>query len=172
MKKLNLSLIVLIITSALFVSCKKDNNEVVSSTNLATGKCKVVATVGGESYSSSDLVSLVAKSSGILNIASGTASLPIQQFVFILPAEIPVGTYNFATSDDAVDGIMTAAYSKTALSGSSVAFAAANDRDNEFTIVVTKSTATEIEATFSGTLYNETTSTNTTVTNGKLAAKF
>lgn len=168
--KIKSFIIMMITCSAILISCKKtDPNP--SSANLATGKSIITATVGGSGFSSSDLVSSAARSSGILNINGATASLPIQQFLFVLPAEVPVGTYNFATSDDAVDGIMSVSYSKTDGSSSS-GFAASNDRDNEFTLVVTKSTATEMEATFSGTLYNETTSTTTSVTNGKLAAKF
>ena len=67
---------------------------------------------------------------------------------------------------------MTAAYSKTETSGSFVGFGAANDRDDEFILVITKSTSTELEGTFSGKLYNESEGTETTVTNGKIAAKF
>ena len=84
----------MITCSAILISCKKtDPNS--GSSNLATGKCRISATVGGVNYASTDAVSIVGKSSGILNIASGTASLPIQQFTFILPATIAVGTYNY-----------------------------------------------------------------------------
>jgi len=169
MRKTKFIFAMFIALSTLLASCKKSDD--VSSGSLATGKSRVTATVGGESYSSSDLVSTVVKSSGILNIASGTASLPIKQFVFILPANVAVGTYDFATSDDDVDGIMSVAYTKTDGS-TAVGFAAANDRDNAFTLVITKSTDTELEGTFSGTLYNEDNATTTTVTNGKVAAKF
>lgn len=170
MRKIKFIAVMFIALTTLLVSCKKSDDG--SSSNLATGKSRITATVGGESYSSSDLISTVAKSSGIINIASGTASLPIKQFVFILPTSITTGTYNFATSDDNIDGIMTTAYTKTDGAGA-IGYAASNDdRGNAFTLIVTKSTATEIEATFSGTLYNEDDATTTTVTNGKLAAKF
>ena len=169
MKKINLTLIFLMTLSTIFISCKKENSDDVSSANLATGKCKITATVNGTSFSSSDLISTAARSSGILNISGGTSSLPIQLFMFLLPAEVPVGTYNFATDRT---HIKTVSYSKTDISGATVAGAAANDRDNQFTIVITKSTATELEATFSGTLYNEDDETSFPVTNGKLAAKF
>ena len=173
--------------STIFISCKKENSDDVSSANLATGKCKITATVNELKIKlhqkeftissstvfpiiiPSDLISTAARSSGILNISGGTSSLPIQLFMFLLPAEVPVGTYNFAT--DRTD-IKTVSYSKTDISGATVAGAAANDRDNQFTIVITKSTATELEATFSGTLYNEDDETSFPVTNGKLAAKF
>ena len=169
MRKINFIFAMFIAVSTLLVSCKKSDN--VSSAKLASGKCKVTATVGGEAYSSTDLVSTVAKSAYIINIASGTASLPIKQFVFILPANITAGTYNFATDDDGTVGIMTTAYTKTD-GGTAKGFAAANDRDNEFTLVITKATATELEGTFSGTLYNEDDNTTTSVTNGKVAAKY
>ncbi len=170
MRKINFILAIFIAVSTLLVSCKKSDK--VSSENLSPGKCKVSATVGGEAYSSTDIVSTVAKSAYIINIASGTASLPIKQFVFILPANIAAGTYNFATDDDGTVGIMTTAYTKTD-GGSATGFAAANDdRGNQFILVITKATATEIEGTFSGTLYNEDTNTTTSVTNGKVAAKY
>ena len=169
MRKIKFIIVLFIAASTLLVSCKK--SDVVSSSKLASGKCKVTATVGGEGYSSSDIVSMVAKSASIINIASGTASLPVKQFVFLLPTNIKTGTYNFETDDDGVVGIMNTAYTKTDGSTTS-GFAASNDRDNKFVLVITKATATELEGTFSGTLYNEDSGTTTSVTNGKLAAKY
>jgi len=156
-------LTILIVCSTLLTTgCKKDT----TSANLSSGKSQISASVSGtvsSSFSSSILVSTVAKSTDLINVSGGTASVPIQQFMFILPANIAVGTYTFSTLPS--NSIINVTYTNGGTGW------AAGEGDN-FTLRVTTATATDLEATFSGTLKNDTDKTTVTVTNGKLAAKY
>lgn len=149
--------------SLLFIGCKKDKTAGDSS-SLSPGKCQISCTVSGTtsgSFSSVDVVSTATKSGSIMNISGATASIPIQLMMFLIPTGFSTGSHNLATSDD-----FAVTYTKD-----SNGWAAGNVGD-DFTINITKNDGTYFDATFSGTLTNDTDHTTVTVSNGKIAARF
>jgi hypothetical protein len=157
-------LLALFALSFLIVSCKKDDNNNSGSSNLDPGKSQISCNVSGavsSSFSSVLLTSGALKSGLLMNISGGTTSLPIQMMMFIIPSDITVGTHNLTTNEE-----FTVSYSSNETGWS------AGNIGDDFTLTVTKNTATEFEGTFSGKLINEENETFVNITNGKIAAKF
>lgn len=150
-------------------ACKK--SESVSADKLKPGKSKISLSASGAtsgSFSSDDLMSTVGKSSALINISASSVNLKTfttEIVVLILSADITPGTYALKSMSSS-NATPTFAYTK-----GSTGWAAA-PAENDFTLVVTKATATEIEGTFSGKANNDSEHTEVTITNGKFAAKY
>lgn len=163
-KLLSLSLFLTVVI--LFSGCKKDEADPSGAESLSPGKSQISCTITGaatSSFSSNILLSSVLKSTDLMNISGSAISGTTAEIVMmILPANITAGTYTSASNDS---GDFAFSYSNGA-----VGWAA--DVSPVFTVVVTKSTATEIEGTFSGILNNDDLGNQVTVKDGKFAAKF
>jgi hypothetical protein len=162
-----LSVISFFISTVLLLSaCKKDETNDTGASSLQPGKSQISCTVSGaasSSFSSNIMLSTVLKSTDLMNISGSVVSGTTAEIVMIiLPANITAGTYTSASNNS---GDFAFSYSN-----GSVGWAA--DVDPVFTVVVTKSTATEIEGTFSGILNNDNFNTQVTIKDGKFAAKF
>ncbi len=147
------------------------NSDPVSSNNLNPGSSKITCSISGAvsgSFASDDKVSRVIKSSGLINISGGfvnTQTFTSETVIIILSANVAPGSYNLKSLPaSAVTPSFT--YSKM-----SVGWVAAPS-ENDFTVVVTKATATEIEGTFSGKANNDSDKTEITISNGSFAAKY
>lgn len=90
---------------------------------------------------------------------SGTTT---EMVMLILPANVTAGTYTSASNNS---GDFAFSYTNGSLGW-------AADVSPVFTVIVTRSTATEIEGTFSGILNNQDLGSQVTVKEGKFAAKF
>jgi hypothetical protein len=161
-----LSLTLFLTTAILFSGCKKDESDTSGAESLSPGKSQISCTVSGaatSSFSSNILVSTVAKSTDLINISGSAISGTTAEIVMmILPATITPGTYTSANNSSDYFGF--------SYSNGSVGWAA--DVSPVFTVIVTKSTATEIEGTFSGILNNDNLGSQVTLKDGKFAAKF
>jgi hypothetical protein len=164
--KLKLLAINLLLLSVIFNGCKKDETEDPGAASLSPGQSQISCTVTGaasSSFKSNVLISSVLRSSSLMNISGSTLSgMTTEMVLMILPANITTGTY---TSESNNSGDFAFSYSN-----GSTGWAA--DVSPVFTVVVTKSTATEIEGTFSGVLTNDTDNTQVTIKDGKFAAKY
>lgn len=161
----NLIIIFAVMVTFFTLGCKKDDN---NNSSLSAGKSRVSLTASGATsgnFSSIDLTSTVAKSSYEINLSANyvnTTTFTSEMVMMLLPADIAVGTYNLSTLSTVLP---TFSYSKGTTGW------AAGPGDN-FTIVVTKATATEIEGTFSGTAHNDDDMTTVTISNGKFYAVY
>lgn len=153
-------------TAILFSGCKKDETDNSGASSLSPGKSQISCTVSGgatSSFNSNILLSSVLKSTDLMNISGSAVTGTTAEIVMmILPANIAAGTYTSASNNS---GDFAFSYSN-----GSVGWAA--DVSLVFTVVVTKSTSTEIEGTFSGILNNDDLGNQVTVKDGKFAAKF
>lgn len=167
MKNLHHYLIVLTVFASLgFTGCSKVKNAVSSS--LGVGQCEVKATVSGAvstSYSSNNLSSAVAKTNLLMNMNSSSIS-PIRMFTILLPANIATGTYNLKNNKTLNGAVFTYVHDN-----GSTGWVASSDNTDDFIFVVTKSTTSEIEGTFSGNMHNDN-KTSITVSGGSFKAKF
>lgn len=159
--------LIILLTLLGFSSCTK----VTEATGglLGVGQCEVKASVAGAvstTYTSNNLTSTAAKSGLMLNFNSTTIS-PVRMFTILLPVKIATGSYNLK-NNDALGGISFAYVHDNGGTG----FAASSNNDDDFIFVVTKSTATEIEGTFSGNMHNDDAGTSVKITNGSFRAKF
>jgi len=161
-----LSLTLFLTTVILFSECKKDEADTSGTSSLSPGKSQISCTVSGaatSSFNSNILLSSVLKSTDLMNISGSTFSGTTTEMVMmILPANITTGTYTSANSNS---GYFSFSY----INGS---VGWASDVSPVFTVIVTRSTATEIEGTFSGILNNDDLGNQVTVKDGKFAAKF
>ena len=169
MKKiLQFAAVAMLLTGTLISCSKKDSSTTTttSSSSLAAGKCQISAKISGAtsaSFSSTLLMSSALKNATLINLSGGSASgLVVEQMLLGMSSNLSVGTYNFATDKT---GLFAFSYAKDGKG-----WAAADGDD--FTVNITKSTATEIEGTFSGKMINETEKTTITVSEGKFAGKF
>lgn len=158
-----------IIFALLFVlvSCKKGNP---LSQAISAGKCEIKASISGAvsaSYKSDALGSNVIKNNMIMNLASSTVSLPTSQFVIIMPANVATGTYNFQTQNGATGFAVSYAHQN-----GSGGWATGSGADEAFTLTVTKSSSSEVEGTFSGTMRNDEKNSTINISNGSFKAKF
>jgi hypothetical protein len=170
-KKITLALFVAVLL--LTVGCIKDeaNDPAgLSADSLAPGKSTISLSATGavtSTFKSMDMVSTVLKGSVLMNIAGSsvnTTTFKSEMVMIILPVNITVGTHNFSNSNPN----FSIAYTNDVNGWS-------NDDSKQFSIVVTKATATGIEGTFSGTLVQDTDKGNkseVTIKNGKFAAKY
>jgi len=160
------SLSLFLTTALLFSGCKKDETNDTGVASLSPGKSQISCTISDaatSSFNSNILLSSVLKSSDLINISgSAVTGMTAEIVMMILPADITTGTYTSASNNS---GDFSFSYSNGSLGW-------AADVSPIFTVVVTKSTATEIEGTFSGSLINETLENQVSVTNGKFAAKY
>ncbi|NVO20698.1 MAG: hypothetical protein HXX13_13435 [Bacteroidetes bacterium] len=149
-----------------FSSCKKEDSGSNSAASLNSGQSQVNCTVSGaasSSFKSNTMISTVLKSTDLINISgSALVGTSAQIVMIILPANATTTTYT-SKSNNSGDFAFS-------FSDGSTGWAA--DSDHDFSVVVTKVTATEIEGTFSGTLVNDDTNTQVTVKDGSFAAKF
>lgn len=161
-----ISLTLFLASVLLFSGCKKDETENPGAASLASGKSQISCTISGaasSSFNSNIQLSTVLKSSDLMNISgSAISGMGAEIVMMILPANITTGTYTSASNNS---GDFAFSYSN-----GSVGWAA--DVSPVFTVVVTKSTSTEIEGTFSGILTNDDQGNQVTVKDGKFAAKF
>jgi hypothetical protein len=161
-----LSLSLFLTALILFAGCKKDESDDSGAASLSPGKSQISCTISGaatSSFNSNLQLSTVLKSTDLMNISGSAITGTTAEIVMmILPANITTGTYTSASNNS---GDFAFAYSN-----GSVGWAA--DVSPVFTVVVTKSTATEIEGTFSGILTNDDLGNEVTVKDGKFAAKF
>lgn len=181
MKKQLFSLIFLISSTVVvsqFSSCSKADEKVSptptpSKPSLAKGKSNVSANLTGAytgNYKSSEMMSTVAKSSSVINIASATSSALggsgglSEQFMILLPADIAVGTYTTRE-------LTGASFTYVGSNGVSASGWTSGGFETNITFKVTKYTAEEIEGIFEGTMGEEETNTRITA-NGSFAAKF
>ncbi|HOZ85552.1 MAG TPA: hypothetical protein PK191_08685 [Niabella sp.] len=151
----------------LLFGCQKGNP---LSQALSAGKCEIKATVSGavsSNYSSDALGSNAIKNSMLMNLASSTVSLPTSQFVIILPANVATGTYPFKTQQGATG--FAVSYVHQNGSGS---WATGSGGDENFTLTITKSSSSEIEGVFNGTMKNDQKNSTITISNGSFKAKF
>lgn len=150
-----------------FMGCDKAKDAV---TSLSAGKCEVKATISGAvsaSYSSDLMGSTAIKNGLLMNLGSATVSLPIKQFVLIIPANVTTGTYQMKSLNGSAGWAMSYVHNNGA-----DGWATGAGADEDFTVVVTKATATEVEGTFSGKMVNDEKKTSINVTNGSFKAKF
>jgi hypothetical protein len=161
-----LSLTLFLTTALLFSGCKDDETDNSGADSLSPGKSQISCTVSGaatSSFNSNIQLSTVLKSTDLMNISGSAFTGTTAEIVMIiLPANITTGTYTSASNNS---GDFAFSYSN-----GSVGWAA--DVSPVFTIIVTKSTATEIEGTFSGILNNDDLGNQVTIKDGKFAAKF
>jgi|APIni6443716594_1056825.scaffolds.fasta_scaffold49335_3 hypothetical protein len=162
-----LSLLTLFLTIAiLFAGCKEDEADDSGAASLSPGKSQISCTISGaatSSFNSNIQLSTVLKSTDLMNISgSAVTGMTAEIIMMILPANITTGTYTSASNNS---GDFAFSYSN-----GSVGWAA--DISPVFTVIVTKSTATEIEGTFSGILTNDDLGNQVTIKDGKFAAKF
>ncbi|MFA6150712.1 MAG: hypothetical protein WC716_05285 [Chitinophagaceae bacterium] len=158
-------------------SCTKKDSKTAtptpSSPTLAKGKSSVTATITGTytgTFKSNEVMSSVAQSSSIINIASATSSALggsgglSEQFMIILPANIAVGTYN-------TRNLTGSSFTYVGSNGISASGWTSGGFETNIVFKVTKSTAEEIEGTFEGTMGEE--EKNTTISaKGTFTAKF
>ncbi len=157
--------LLIIMSTTMFMSCKKDNTTTNGAPNLSPGKAQLSLTASGATsgdFKSVDLTSNAAKTDLLINISGSNASIPIKMLMFSCPKSIATGTYNFNDSSD--DGILLT-YS---VNGDGWA---ASQGDN-FTVTIVKNDGTNFEANFSGTMKNDDNNTTINVTNGKIYGKF
>jgi hypothetical protein len=161
-----LSLSLFLTALFLFSGCKKDEADTSGAASLSPGKSQISCTVSGaatSSFNSNIQLSSVLKSTDLMNISgSALSGMGAEIVMMILPADITAGTYTSASNNS---GDFAFSYSNGSLGW-------AADVSPVFTVVVTKSTATEIEGTFSGILNNDDLGNQVTVKDGKFAAKF
>ncbi|MCO5230659.1 MAG: hypothetical protein M9958_05845 [Chitinophagales bacterium] len=164
-----LNFIILLSSLLIFNACKKDESSN-KAAELQAGHSMVTLTASGATsgdFKSNDLTSLVSKSGFEINLSASsvnTSTLSTEMVMMLLPADITAGTYNLKTMPSSAV-LPTFSYMK-----GSTGWAAA-PTDN-FTIVVSKATSTEIEGTFSGTLHNDSDGTDVTISKGTFAAKY
>lgn len=160
------SLSLFLTTTLLFSGCKKDETNDTGVASLSPGKSQISCTISDaatSSFNSNILLSSVLKSSDLINISgSAVTGMKAEIVMMILPADITTGIYTSASNNS---GDFSFSYSNGSLGW-------AADVSPVFTVVVVKSTVTEIEGTFSGTLINETLGNQVSVTNGKFVAKY
>ncbi|MBK7213227.1 MAG: hypothetical protein IPH88_08050 [Bacteroidales bacterium] len=161
-----LSLSMFLTSVLLFTGCKKEETDDSGAASLLPGKSQISCTVSGaatSSFNSNIQLSSVLKSDVLMNISgSSVTGMSSEIVMLILPANVTAGTY---TSESNNSGDFAFSYSKGADGW-------AADVSPVFTVVVTKSTATEIEGTFSGVLNNDNLGNQVTIKDGKFAAKF
>lgn len=166
MKRKLFSLTLFLATVLLFSGCKKDESAASGASTLQPGKSQISCTVTGaasSAFNSNIMLSTVLKSTDLMNISGSAVTGTTAEIVMmILPANITTGTYTSASNNS---GDFAFSYSN-----GSVGWAA--DVSPVFTVVVTKSTSTEIEGTFSGVLKNDDLGNQVTVKDGKFAAKY
>lgn len=156
--------LVLVFTS---MGCKKGNE---FSQSLNAGKCEIKASITGAvsaTYSSDALGSNVINNSVLINLASSNIKLPVSQFVLIIPVSAKLGTYNFKTMNGAAG--WAASYVHQNGSGG---WATGAGADNDFTLTITKATASELEGDFYGTMRNDEKNSTIQISNGSFKAKF
>ncbi len=151
---------------SLLSGCKKEESDNSGATSLLPGKSQISCTVSGaatSSFNSNIQLSSVLKSDVLMNISgSSFTGMSTEIVLMILPANIATGTYTSASNNSG----------DFAFSYSNGADGWAADVSPVFTVIVTKSTATEIEGTFSGVLNNDDLGSQVTIQDGKFAAKF
>lgn len=161
-----LSLSLFLTTILLFSACKKDDKTDSGASSLQPGQSQISCTISGaasSSFKSNVMISTVLKSNYLMNISgSSITGTGTEIVMLILPAAVTTGTYTSASNNS---GDFAFSYSNGATGW-------AADVSPVFTVVVTKSTATEIEGTFSGVLNNDDLNNQVTVKDGKFAAKF
>lgn len=171
MRKFLLSVSMMLALGLLFVSCKKDSASN-NNSNVPAGKSAVSCTYSGAAsgtYSSDLSLSTCAKSSSLVNLASGslTGLASVNQGMMILPLSISVGNHAQGT-DGSADGIT---FSLTINNGSQ-SWVTGGATATGFTVNVTRNDATGIEGTFSGQLGNDTDNSVVTITNGTFKGTF
>lgn len=157
----------LFLTTVLFFSgCKKDETDDSGAASLSPGKSQISCTISGaatSTFNSNIQISTVLKSTDLMNISGSAISGTTAEIVMmILPANIATGTYSSASNNS---GDFAFSYSNGSVGW-------ASDVSPVFTVIVTKSTATEIEGTFSGILNNDDLGNQVTIKDGKFAAKY
>ena len=153
-----------------FYSCSKDSSSsstsAPSASGLAAGKSAISFNYSGAasgSFASTDLVSSATKNTTYGTISGMTVSGSSSEIMMFIQPFSQTGSISFkALASSAANAV---SFSK----GSKGWAAGAGD---DFTIEITKNDGATVEATFSGTLTNDTDSTKITITNGKLAAKY
>lgn len=171
-KTANAILIVALSLSTLFYSCSKDNSNssstptAPSASGLAAGKCKITCNYSGAvsgSYTSMEITSAAVKTSsyGTLSAAGMNGTTPLN--CTITQPLSQTGKVSYKTLGSGLVNTITFSV------GGKGWIAVPGD---DFTIEIAKNDGSVLEATFSGTLTNDTDKTTITITNGTIAGKY
>lgn len=172
---MNKLIIVLSVVCFIFTtSCKKDNNANNFDSNLTNGRCRVFCTINGAvtmDYSSQDVNSFSAYNAVSMVLAPdfrNTTSGERATMEILIPVSTTPGTYNLnAAGAPNISFTFTKdnMYSGTGNSWKAIV-------GSNMTFVLTKSSYTELEGTFSGTAVSDADGSTVTITNGKFKTVF
>lgn len=170
------SMLMLMLAVFMFSSCSNDDDngsDGVGTSGLTAGHARVKMTASGATttnFTSNDQMSTSVNNGCYSN--NGAVSVNMTTFKtetvnFLLPINIPTGTYN---QDSLETQIVTGfTYVYTNMDGTGTGWTASSTKP--FTYTITKSTSAEVIGTFSGTMINEDENTNIQVS-GSFAAVY
>ena len=180
MKKRILSLttaLMLFCSLTLLSSCSSDDdnngNDGVGTSGLTAGKSRVKMTASGAAtvnFTSNDAMSSSGNNGGYSNNVATSVNMTTfktETVNFMLPLNIAVGTYDQADLEEQI--VTSFTYSYVEMSGTGTGWTSSSTKP--FTYTITKSSASEVVGTFSGTLMNEDAG-NTIQVNGSFAAVY
>lgn len=172
---MNKLIIVLSVVCFIFITaCKKDNSSTNFNDNLNTGRCRMWCDISGNismnfksddgySFSAYNTVSMVLEPE-IWNAATGNK----EHISLLFPVNTTPGTYNLSAAG--APNISFSFTKENLYAGESKTWNATVG--SNMTFVLTKSSYTELEGTFSGTAVSDADGSTVTITNGKFKTVF